>query len=135
MITLCAASARRTSVCGNAMLDGGPGGEGTLEGRRDGGVGWGPVRRFLLQRTAGPYIGSFFPVARMSVAGEGRTNLLGGVKPKYRNPATRAGRGSDCHPSFAVGRNDQTPLSEKRNEVFDVRCNAPFRRVRKSSLE
>jgi hypothetical protein len=33
-------------------------------------------------------MGSFFPVARMSVAGEGRTNLLAGVKPKYRNPAS-----------------------------------------------
>jgi hypothetical protein len=71
----------------------------------------------------------------MSVAEESRANLLAGLKPKYRNPATGAGRGSDRHPSFAVGRNDQTPLSEKRNEVFNVRCDPPFRRVRESSLE
>jgi N-methylhydantoinase A/oxoprolinase/acetone carboxylase beta subunit len=44
--------------------------------------------------------GSFFSVARMSVAGEGRTNLSAGVKPKYRNPATGgtwSGRGSDVN--------------------------------------
>jgi len=33
-------------------------------------------------------LGSFFSVTRVSVAGEGRTNLSAGVKPKYRNPAS-----------------------------------------------
>jgi hypothetical protein len=45
-------------------------------------------------------VGVIFLLARMSVAGEGRTNLSAGVKPKYRNPATGgtwSGRGSDVN--------------------------------------